>query len=338
MKPLLEVKELSVHYGTRQSVFRGSASVVRAVDKVSFNINHGEVVAMVGESGCGKTSVARAVLGLAPITSGSVKLDGAEVSAGESLRALDFRRRVQMIFQDPFESLNPRRTIEQSLSLPLRANKVVPGPQMQKECARLLDQVGLSPGRQYLNRYPHQLSGGQRQRVGIARAIAVRPEVIVADEAVSALDISIRAQVLALMRRLQREMNLSYLFITHDLGVVRSLADRVLVMYLGRIIEEASAESLFALPRHPYTRTLLAASPVADPRRRRVGSGISVPGEVPSPVNPPSGCHFHTRCPFSIGRCRTEVPALRQVGDSRSACHRAEEAETWTRMPTGAVT
>lgn len=327
MTPLLEVNDLKVHYPLSGGAFRPAPGTVRAVDGVSFSVGRGEVVAVVGESGCGKTTLARSILGLAHVTSGGVSLSGKSVTSRGTQRDDDFRRRVQMVFQDPFESLNPRRTILQTLSLPLRANAVVPQAQVRKEAIRLLDMVGLSPGADFLERYPHQFSGGQRQRVGIARAIAVRPELVVADEAVSALDISVRAQVLALMRRLQQDLGLSYLFITHDLGVVRSLADRVLVMYLGQVIEEGGTDDVFRLPRHPYTRALLAASPIPDPQRARLRRRVPLTGEVPSAINPPTGCRFHTRCPMASARCREEVPALRRFGDTRAACHYAEQAE-----------
>jgi oligopeptide/dipeptide ABC transporter ATP-binding protein len=329
MTDLLSVDGLKVHFPLTGGAFRSPVGTVRAVDGVSFSIRHGEVVALVGESGCGKTTVARSILGLTHVTEGSIRLTGQEV--GEGKRSTDFRKRVQMVFQDPFESLNPRRTIFGTLTLPLKANRIVGKGQFRTECTRLLDQVGLSPGSAYLDRYPHQFSGGQRQRVGIARALATRPELVVADEAVSALDISIRAQVLALMRSLQAELKLSYLFITHDLGVVRSLADRVLVMYLGQVVEEGTTEALFRLPRHPYTRTLLAASPIPDPEAAKTRRRTPISGEVPSAINPPAGCRFHPRCPLVIDRCRTEAPTLRQIGELKTACHRAEEAGKWSR-------
>lgn len=328
MTALLDVRDLKVHFPLSAGAFRRSPGSVKAVDGVSFSIARGEVVALVGESGCGKTTVARSILGLNHVTEGSILLDGRDVG---KTREADFRKRVQMVFQDPFESLNPRRTVLQTLSLPLKANRIVDKSGLRDECTRLLDQVGLSPGAAFLDRYPHQFSGGQRQRIGIARALATRPELVVADEAVSALDISIRAQVLALMRRLQRDLDLSYLFITHDLGVVRSLADRVIVMYLGRVVEEGTTDDVFRMSRHPYTRALLAASPLPDPGKARNRVRPPIKGEVPSPVKPPSGCRFHPRCPLAIDRCRTEVPLLRVFDDRRVACHRAEEAETWDR-------
>ena len=327
MTALLEVRDLRVHFTVGGGLFRPPRGVVRAVDGVSFELQRREVLALVGESGCGKTTIARSILGLAPITDGQIALDGAALDLSGAERTPDFRRRVQMVFQDPYDSLNPRRSILQTLSLPLKVLGMRDRAALRAECARLLDQVGLSPGAEFLDRYPHQFSGGQRQRIGIARALAVKPELIVADEAVSALDISIRAQVLALMRRLQQELSLAYLFITHDLGVVRSLADRVMVMYLGRVVEEGPTDAVFALPRHPYTRALLAASPLPDPRKARARTAEVVAGEIPSPLNPPSGCHFHPRCPVAIDRCRSVAPALEAHGPTRAACHRAGEAE-----------
>ncbi|TYB84327.1 ABC transporter ATP-binding protein [Oceaniovalibus sp. ACAM 378] len=325
MSELLRVEGLKVHFPVNSGAFRRSPGSVKAVDNISFAIPNGKVVALVGESGCGKTTVARTILGLNHISDGRITLNGKDVTEHGKGRTPEFRSRVQMVFQDPYESLNPRRTVLQSLAVPLRANAVVPKTEYQAECIRLLDMVGLSPGAAFLNRYPHQFSGGQRQRIGIARAIAVRPDLIVADEAVSALDISIRAQVLTLMRRLQQDLGLAYLFISHDLGVVRSLADHVLVMYLGRVVEEASTQDLFERPTHPYTQSLLAASPIPDPVAARARKRIPLTGEVPSPINPPKGCHFHPRCPLAIDRCRNETPALRLVGAFKTACHRAEE-------------
>jgi len=325
MTDLLRVENLKVHFPVNVGAFRKSPGAVKAVDGVSFAIPQGRVVALVGESGCGKTTVARTILGLNHITAGRITLNGEDVAAQGAKRTPEFRRKVQMVFQDPYESLNPRRTVVQSLSVPLRANAIVPRAEFGAESARLLDMVGLSPGAAFLNRYPHQFSGGQRQRVGIARAIAVRPDLIVADEAVSALDISIRAQVLTLMRRLQQDLGLAYLFISHDLGVVRSLSDHVMVMYLGRVVEEGATQDLFDTAAHPYTRSLLSASPIPDPVAARARKRVPLTGEVPSPINPPSGCHFHPRCPMAIDRCRSEAPELRAVGPLKTACHRAEE-------------
>jgi oligopeptide/dipeptide ABC transporter ATP-binding protein len=327
---LLEVRGLKVHYPIGGGWLRRPKGLVRAVDGVDLDIQAGETLALVGESGCGKTTLGRAILGLVEPTEGTIRLNGENVTRLEPAALKAFRREVQMVFQDPFDSLNPRRTVFQTLALPLRIHGIVPPRQLRDEAARLLDRVGLSPGRHFLDRYPHQFSGGQRQRIGIARALAVRPRLIVADEAVSALDISIRAQILELLRRLQQETGLAYLFITHDLGVVRSLADRVAVMYLGKLAEAAPTEALFDMPRHPYTRALLAASPIADPVRARKRERVTLEGDVPSPANPPTGCRFHPRCPIAEARCRTEVPDLREVGrDRRSACHFAERAEAW---------
>lgn len=331
MPPLLEVDDLKVHYALSRGLLKPSR-VVHAVDGVSFTVEPGEIVGVVGESGCGKTTVARAVLGLTRATSGAIRLEGQDV--GHRLigdRSGAERRTVQMVFQDPFESLNPRKTVLATLSQPLRIHAIVPRNRIRDEAIRLLDLVGLSPGEAYLNRYPHQFSGGQRQRICIARAIALRPRLVVADEAVSALDVSIRAQILTLMRRLKDEFGLGYLFITHDLGVVRSFCHRVVVMYLGHVVEEGDADEIFDRPRHPYTTALLNASPIADPvaaRKRRIPP---VSGDVPSPLSLPPGCRFHTRCPVVRDICRTEKPPFRSYlgGRQRARCHFADEAESW---------
>ena len=332
MTSLLEVRDLKVHFPLGGSLLRAPSAIVRAVDGVSLAIAEGEVVAVVGESGCGKTTLARAVLGLTPPTGGTIRFHGSDVALQSTQQRNDYYRQVQMVFQDPFDSLNPRKTVVQTLTQPLRIHRIVPPSEFRAEAARILELVGLSPAALYLDRYPHQFSGGQRQRICIARAIAVRPRLIVADEPVSALDISIRAQILTLMRRLQQELGLSYLFITHDLGVVRSLCDRVVVMYLGQVVEEGRTEDLFAHPRHPYTNALLAACPLPDPLRARARKRVPLSGDVPSPVNPPSGCRFHPRCPVLREKCSLEPPVARDFArGQRSVCHFADEAEQWVR-------
>jgi oligopeptide/dipeptide ABC transporter ATP-binding protein len=327
---LLSVEGLKVHYPFGGGPFRGPKGFVHAVDGVSLTLRRGEVVGLVGESGCGKTTVARSILGLAPTTAGRIIWRGRDLlqlAPAERRRA---RREIQMVFQDPFDSLNPRKTIFQTLAQPLRLHAVVPASELRNEVVRLLDLVGMSPGAAFLDRFPHQFSGGQRQRICIARAIAVQPSLVVADEAVSALDISIRAQILTLLRRLQHELDLGYLFITHDLGVVRSLCDRVVVMYLGQIVEEGATEDIFRLPRHPYTRALLAASPIPDPVKARVREQQPLLGDVPSPAAPPPGCRFHPRCPVARDICRKRMPGPMQFPRGhRSACHFADEAEVW---------
>ena len=327
MTALLEIRGLAIHYPIGGGVFRAPSGHVHAVDGVDLTLAPGEILGVVGESGCGKTTLARAVLGLVAPTAGAIAFEGANIAMQNAAASRAYRRRVQMVFQDPYDSLNPRKTVFQTLAQPLRIHAIVPRAALRAEAARLLDLVGLSPGAEFLDRYPHQFSGGQRQRICIARALAVRPDMIVADEAVSALDISIRAQILTLLRKLQRELGLAYLFITHDLGVVRSLCDRVVVMYLGRIVEEGAVEDIFTQPRHPYTAALLAACPVPDPVRARARRDPPLAGDVPSPVNPPSGCRFHTRCPVVREICRTQTPAPWQ-GDTghRAWCHFADEA------------
>jgi oligopeptide/dipeptide ABC transporter ATP-binding protein len=316
---LVSVENLTKHYAQRGSLFRPRPPV-KAVDGVSFAIGEGETLGLVGESGCGKSTLGRAVLRLHEPTSGKIVIDGTEVTAlaAKPLRA--FRRRAQIIFQDPYASLNPRMTVEQILSEPLEIH----GLQRPGRVAELLDRVGLR--RDLATRYPHEFSGGQRQRIGIARALAVEPRFIVADEPISALDVSIQAQIVNLLVDLQAENKLTYLFISHDLKIIEHLCDRVAVMYLGRIVELATAVELYQHPRHPYTLALLSAVPIADPAQRR--KRIVLEGDLPSPSNPPPGCAFHPRCPRYVekGRpesCRTQTPAL-SAGDHAVACHFAD--------------
>ena len=305
----LEVQDLAVSYSVAGAGWFSPSAAVRAVDGVSLWVAAGEVVALVGESGCGKTSLARAVAGLVPVSAGRVRLDGVDVTGFAARRDARHRGAIQMVFQDPFESLNPRKTVLATITQPLRLNATVPPLARRAEAARLLGLVGLPEAA--LERYPHEFSGGQRQRIGIARAIAPRPRLLIADEAVSALDISIRAQLLALLKSLQTQLNLSLLFITHDLAVVRSFAGRVLVMYLGRIVEEGSTQSVFENPAHPYTRALLAATPIPDPLAARATPADILGGDVPSPRDIPTGCRFHPRCPLAVARCVTEEPQRR---------------------------
>jgi oligopeptide transport system ATP-binding protein len=324
--PLLEVAGLTRHYEVKRGlVFSRAAGVVRAVDGVSFSVARGETLALVGESGCGKSTTARLVLRLIEPTAGSVRFEGTDITAmtGEPLRAL--RKRMQIVFQDPFASLNPRMTVGDILEEPLIVHGIGNFLSRRARVAQLLGLVGLAD--YHAQRYPHEFSGGQRQRIGIARALAVEPALVVCDEPVSALDVSVQAQVINLLKDLQRKLGLSYLFIAHDLAVVKHMADRVAVMYLGQIVEIAPAAALFAAPRHPYTRTLLAAIPRPDPRRERTQAVAA--GDVPSPMNPPDGCRFHTRCPFVIDRCRVEMPLLILSAEGHStACHRASELPT----------
>ena len=321
MTPLLAVRDLVKHY-TAGGLFARGAPPVRAVDGVSFDVGRGETLALVGESGCGKSSVGRTVLRLQEPTGGEARFEGIDVFGLDRTALRRLRRRMQIIFQDPYGSLNPRMTIGAAIAEGMEIHRLARGPEVGRRVAALLEEVGLDPG--YGRRYPHEFSGGQRQRIGIARALAVEPSFIVCDEPVSALDVSVQAQVLNLLADLQRDRGLSYLFIAHDLAVVRQIAQRAAVMYLGRIVEAGPTEALLAAPRHPYTVALLSAVPEPDPSRRR--SRIVLSGDLPSPSNPPPGCPFHTRCfhPSRNVRCRTEVPMLRPVGAPTAACHYAE--------------
>ncbi|MGH6690672.1 MAG: ABC transporter ATP-binding protein [Hyphomicrobiaceae bacterium] len=317
-EPLLAAQGLVKHFVARRSVFGRPLSVVRAVDGVSFQIRTGETLALVGESGCGKSTVGRLVLRLLEPSAGTVSFAGRRLAtlAGTELRR--FRAQAQLIFQDPYASLNPRMTIGEMLAEPLMLHTALSLPERRRRVAELLETVGLRG--EYARRYPHEFSGGQRQRIAIARALAVSPKLIVCDEPVSALDVSIRSQVLNLLSDLQKKLGLAYIFISHDLAVVKHIATHVAVMYLGRIVETAPAESLFAAPRHPYTQALLSAIPVAAPGR--TGRRRLLPGDPPSPVAPPPGCHLHPRCHHARAECATSVPDLAVASDGRAAaCH-----------------
>jgi oligopeptide transport system ATP-binding protein len=321
--PLLEVSNLARHFDVKTGlIFGGTTGVLRAVDGISFMLHRGETLALVGESGCGKSTTARLVLRLIDPTAGTIRFEGHDITTltGDALRKL--RRRMQIVFQDPFASLNPRMRVGEILEEPLIVHGVGDRTTRRARVEQLLNLVGLAS--YHAQRYPHEFSGGQRQRIGIARALAVEPALVVCDEPVSALDVSIQAQVVNLLKDLQARLGLSYLFIAHDLAVVKHMADRVAVMYLGQIVELAPKDALFSDPRHPYTRTLLAAIPRPDPHRDRHRQMAG--GDVPSPMNPPSGCRFHTRCPFVVDRCREEMPALAPWRDGHlTACHRAAE-------------
>ncbi|MCC7423447.1 MAG: dipeptide ABC transporter ATP-binding protein [Planctomycetaceae bacterium] len=322
---LLQVTGLKTHFPVRAGLFSRVREHVKAVDGVDFVVRRGKTLGLVGESGCGKTTVGRTILRLIPATDGQVIFDGVNVfTAGRSeLRQL--RRRMQIIFQDPVGSLNPRMTVGAIVGEGLAVHHIAHGKERDRRVAELLERCGLSAS--YLNRYPHEFSGGQRQRIGIARALALHPDLIVCDEPVSALDVSIQSQILNLLQDLQRDMGLSYLFIAHNLAVVEHFSDEVAVMYLGRIVEIAPADEIYQNPKHPYTQALLSAVPEPDPTRR--GSRVALPGEIPSPINPPPGCPFHPRCPLAIDVCRRELPPLTQHAgappDHLAACHRADE-------------
>ena len=308
--PLLEVTDLVKHYPVRGGVLRRRIGTVHAVDGVSFALSTGETLGLVGESGCGKSTVARSVLRLIEPTSGAVRLDGTDITRLGKTALRPHRRSMQIVFQDPFASLNPRMTAGDIVGEPLEVHGLAIGRQKRERVAELFEQVGLRPDQ--MKNYPHQFSGGQRQRICIARALSLGPKLIVCDEPVSALDVSIQAQVINLLIDLQRRHGFSYLFIAHDLAVVAHISHRVAVMYLGRIVEIAEKRELFANPRHPYTQALLASVPVADPKARRLAPLID--GDVPSPINPPSGCAFHTRCRHVMERCRIERPVLTETG------------------------
>ena len=326
---LVEAEGLVKHFVARRSVFGRPLSHVKAVDGVSFTVEAGKTLALVGESGSGKSTVGRLVLRLIEPTAGHVRFDGTDVFSLNEADTRAYRRDAQLVFQDPYASLNPRMTVGAILAEPLALHDIVPAARRRERVAELLEMVGLQP--HFAPRYPHEFSGGQRQRIVIARALAVEPKLIVCDEPVSALDVSIRSQVLNLLRDLQRRLGLAYIFISHDLAVVKHIADRVAVMYLGRIVETAPTDTLFAQPRHPYTQALLSAIPIPRPRARR--ERTILPGDVPSPINPPSGCHLHQRCPYAIERCRVERPALRVAGDHATACHRWEEIAAIAPVP-----
>ncbi len=321
MSPLLEVADLCKHFPLHGGVLGRTTGYVYAVDGVSFDIARGETLSLVGESGCGKSTVGRAVLRLSAPTSGEVRLDGERIDNLPAAQLRRLRQRMQVVFQDPFSSLSPRMKVREILAEPIRNFGLARGAALEARLVSLLDKVRLP--RDALDRFPHEFSGGQRQRIGIARALAPNPELIVCDEAVSALDVSVKAQIVNLLADIQDELGLALLFISHDLAIVEHLTHRVAVMYLGKLVEIADRRSLFAAPRHPYTRALLSAVPVPDPTAKR--NRMILTGDVPSPINPPSGCRFHTRCPFVFDRCRVEEPLLRPVGAGRlAACHLEE--------------
>jgi oligopeptide transport system ATP-binding protein len=321
-QPLVRVEDLKKHFPVSQGlVIKQKVGSVRAVDGISFNIARGETLGLVGESGCGKTTAGRTLLGLYPATSGKATIDGADICTAKGRELFVIRRKAQMIFQDPYASLNPRWTVNSIVGEPLRVHRIITSEKERSERVKeLLTLVGLS-GR-LVNRFPHEFSGGQRQRIGIARALASEPLFVVCDEPISALDVSIQAQVVNLLEDLQDQFNLTYLFIAHDLSMVRHICDRVAVMYLGLIVELGDRNEVYETPLHPYTRALLSAVPIPDPKKDRKRHRTILTGDVPSPIDPPPGCRFHPRCPIASERCKTEVPVWREINPGHwVACH-----------------
>jgi len=327
---LVEVDDLKVHFPIRSGIFKTVKGAVKAVDGVTFDVRRGETLGLVGESGCGKSTIGRAMIRLREPTAGTVRFDGVDLTSINTNALRKMRRRMQIIFQDPYGSLDPRMTVGSIVSEPIETHRLAQGEAKRERVAELLRLVGLDP--KYVKRYPHEFSGGQRQRIGVARALAVEPEFIVCDEPISALDVSIQAQVLNLLTDLRSRLGLTYLFVAHDLSVVKHISDRVAVMYLGKVVEIGPPDQLYAAPGHPYTRALLSAVPVPDPVSERLRKRVILKGDVPSPVNPPPGCRFHTRCWLyeRLGKpenCRTIDPPLEVLeGRHQAACHYAAEA------------
>ncbi len=321
--PLLDVRDLHKHFPVgEKGLFGAHKQLLKAVNGVSFSLERGQCLGLVGESGCGKSTVARAVVGLHPATSGSIRFDGNELVGLSTRGWLPYRRKIQMIFQDPYASLDPRQTVSSILTEPSKIHGLSKPRERKLHAMQLLEAVGLNP--RHINRYPHEFSGGQRQRIGIARALALEPELLICDEPVSALDVSIQAQIINLMGELKERFNLSYLFIAHDLAVVRHICDSVAVMYLGRVVEQASRDEIFNDPRHPYTKSLLSAVPVPDPELERARERIVLEGDVPSPLDPPPGCSFAPRCPWRHevpdDRCNREIPELVERDGRKRSC------------------
>ena len=319
MTSILKVTGLTKHFPVAKKSLFGQHETVQAVDDVSFEIGAGEAVGLVGESGCGKSTTGRLITRLIDPTAGSIEFDGQDISKLDGKELLPIRPKLQMIFQDPYASLNPRHTVGTIVSTPMKINGIKPEGGTKKAVQELLEIVGLNP--EHYNRYPHEFSGGQRQRIGIARALALRAKLIVADEPVSALDVSIQAQIINLMKDLQKDFGLAFVFVAHDLAVVRHFAQRIAVMYLGKIVEIADRDTLYSNPRHPYTKALLSAIPEADPDASGSRERIQLTGDVPNPINPPSGCRFRTRCWKAQEICASATPSLKLVGNSTVACH-----------------
>lgn len=322
--PILELHDVRTHFPIHEGfVFKRHVGTVKAVDGVTLTVQRGEVLGLVGESGCGKSTLARTIMQLVPTTGGTVVLEGKNLTTGSTADVLTARRNLQMVFQDPFASLNPRMSVFATLAEPLLVHGLCTAAQVTERVGALMQLVGLAP--RFMQKYPHEFSGGQRQRIAIARALALEPRVIIADEPVSALDVSIQAQILNLLAQLTRKMNLSLVFIAHDLSVVKHISDRVAVMYLGKIVELGTATDVIERPMHPYTRALVSAIPVPNPDVERTRQRIVLPGDPPSPINPPAGCAFHPRCPHAQERCRTAIPPLVAHGPREVACVRIGE-------------
>lgn len=325
---LLKVNHLKQYFPIKGGFLGRTVDQVKAVDNVSFEIYEGETLSVVGESGCGKSTTGRAILRLDEPTDGDIKFDGEDLLSLNKSEMRKRRKNLQVIFQDPYASLNPRQTVGKILTEAMGIQNSVPKDKQRERAIELLETVGMNA--EQINRYPHEFSGGQRQRIGIARALSVNPKLIICDEAVSALDVSVQAQVLNLLKKLQKQFNLTFLFIAHDLGVVRHISDRIIVMYLGNVVEIADKKTLFENPQHPYTKALLSAIPIPDPEVKK--ERIILQGDVPSPISPPSGCRFHTRCPFATEICKTDVPELRNLGHMKeghsAACHHIETIES----------
>lgn len=320
----LQVEGLKTHFPVEKGIiFRQHVGTVRAVDGVSLELKRGEILGLVGESGCGKSTLGRTILQLIPPTDGTVVLSGRNLTELKGGELREARADFQMIFQDPYASLNPRMTVYDTLAEALLAHREIPRGELPAKVGELMERVGLAA--RFMRKYPHEFSGGQRQRIAIARALAVEPKLIVADEPVSALDVSIQAQIINLLAKLSREMDMTLIFISHDLSVVKHISDRIAVMYLGRLVEVGPATEVFEQPRHPYTRALVSAVPIPDPVKEKARERIILPGDPPSPMNPPSGCNFHPRCPHANGGCKETVPQLEAHGAARVACFRVDE-------------
>ncbi len=323
--PLLQLTEVKTHFPINQGfIFKRHVGTVRAVDGVTLSVARGEVLGLVGESGCGKSTLARTIMQLVPTTEGTVVLEGKNLTTGSVAEVRDVRRDLQMVFQDPYASLNPRMTVFDTLAEPLRVHRVCEPSEIPAKVAELMQHVGLAP--RFMQKYPHEFSGGQRQRIAIARALALQPKVVIADEPVSALDVSIQAQILNLLSQLTKKMNLTLIFIAHDLSVVKHISDRIAVMYLGKIVELGRAVDAIERPLHPYTRALVSAIPTPNPDAERTRQRIVLPGDPPSPINPPVGCTFHPRCPYALEKCKAAVPPLIPAeGDRTVRCVRLGE-------------